>query len=218
MKSSRSTGRPRRSAGEIESKREQIIATARRLFTEEGFDSVSIRRLMDVVGFSPMMFYQFFPHKRALLRHIWADIFEDFFSQCEAAVGRRRGAAARLKAYLTAAVRYWLDHPDRYRMIYLYEDRTEVDDEALFANTPVLLERLDFPRRILVAGVESGEFRPLDLELTLQSLIVLIHGLAHSLVTIPEFPWQDAARPERTGSVAGHSIELFCASLRAPPA
>ncbi|MEQ9363902.1 MAG: TetR/AcrR family transcriptional regulator, partial [Leptospirales bacterium] len=189
MVAPRASGRPRRSRNETAEKRAEIISAARRLFAEEGFESVSIRRLMNAVGLSPMMFYQFFPHKRAVLRHIWTDIFQEFFQTCETATGRRRAAGAQLKAYLTAAIRFWLDHPDRYRMIYMYEDQAEDKADELYATTPGALARLEFPRDIIVRGIERGEFRRVDVDLTLQSLIVLIHGLAYSLVTIPEFPW-----------------------------
>lgn len=181
-------GRPRRDDEELEKKREELIACARDLYLREGYEAVSIRRITGETGMSPMSFYQFFPHKRALLRHIWEDIFDEVFGRAERAAAKQNSPLEKLQAYMESIVHYWLKHSDHYRIVYLEDEMADGEDQ-LYAESSHLLQRLAKPGEWCGEAIALGLIRQEDPVLVLQMLIIQVHGLSQSLVTIPEMGW-----------------------------
>jgi len=64
--------------------RQEIANIATRLFQEEGYAKISIRRIASEIGCSPMTLYKYYPAKIDILRTLWADIFNDLFDKLEA--------------------------------------------------------------------------------------------------------------------------------------
>lgn len=180
---------PRRTPRESAEFRERIIAVARQLFVEEGFEAVSIRKIAQRAGCPPMTFYVFFKSKRALLRHIWEDVFADLLAACGAAAAAAQGPRAQLEALMRALARYWLEHPDRYRVVFMTQDRVAAADEAYFVDSSGIRDRLQLVTEIIAEGAAAGVFRPVEPELEAQVVLVTLVGLAHALITIPEYPW-----------------------------
>lgn len=58
--------RPKQSEEEREAMRERILDAAHELFTEEGFDALSIRAIADRVGVSHMVLYTYFENRDTL--------------------------------------------------------------------------------------------------------------------------------------------------------
>ncbi|MFQ5477854.1 MAG: TetR/AcrR family transcriptional regulator [Candidatus Krumholzibacteriia bacterium] len=190
----RPAGRPRRTREHEEAFRRRLVAAARELFVEEGFESVSMRRIAARAGCAPMTIYQYFANKRAVLRHIWGDIFDEVLGRCTAAVERAAGAPEKLRAFARCFVAYWLEHPDHYRVIYLNEDAVEESLERYFVESADLVRRFSIVESLVREAMADGDFRSGDPALVTQTLICLLHGLAHSLITVPEYPWQPRER------------------------
>ena len=99
--------------------RGRIAAAARRVFMEEGYGSVSMRRLANEVGCTPMTLYNYYDSKIDILRELWGAVFKDVFVGVNQAAQKGKDASDRLDAMCAAYVRYWLDHPDHYRMVFM---------------------------------------------------------------------------------------------------
>lgn len=56
---------------------ERILRAARALFERGGSDAVSMRRVADAVGLTPMAIYRHFPNREALLKRISDDSFDE---------------------------------------------------------------------------------------------------------------------------------------------
>src|SRR5919112_404118 len=56
---------------------ERILAAARGLFEREGAQAVSMRRIADAIGLTPMAIYRHFPNREALLKRISDDSFDE---------------------------------------------------------------------------------------------------------------------------------------------
>jgi AcrR family transcriptional regulator len=165
-----SKGRKVLTTEQVEVVRTQILDAARRLFAQKGYRSVSMRALAEATGMSPMALYRYFDGKRAILIHIWGDIF------------------AELRRYVNRFVAYWLENPENYLMVY-----AEIDEptggESFFAQSDVVSAELGHIGHMLSACGVADE----DIDVTLQRLICAMHGVCHSLVTIPEMRWLPAA-------------------------
>jgi AcrR family transcriptional regulator len=201
---------PRRTPRESAEFRERIIAVARALFVEQGFEAVSIRKIAERAGCPPMTFYVAFKSKRELLRHIWEDVFADLLEAGAAAVEAAGGAEARLVALFRAMIDYWLAHPDNYRVVFMHQDKVTASDEAYYVESSGIQERLKLVDALIAEGVAEGVFAPTDPALSAQVFLVTMVGLAHALITIPEFPW-------RREALTDQAIALLVAGLKAAP-
>jgi AcrR family transcriptional regulator len=183
-----SKGRKVLTTEQVEVVRTQILDAARRLFAQKGYRSVSMRALAEATGMSPMALYRYFDGKRAILIHIWGDIFAELFGMCQATAATAATPEEALRRYVNRFVAYWLENPENYLMVY-----AEIDEptggESFFAQSDVVSAELGHIGHMLSACGVADE----DIDVTLQRLICAMHGVCHSLVTIPEMRWLPAA-------------------------
>ena len=88
----------------------RILAVARTLFEREGPAAVSMRRVADAVGITPMAIYRHFPNRDALLKRISEDSFSEIARHWDA---RKSGGdpIAQLLAIQMIYLDYALAHP-----------------------------------------------------------------------------------------------------------
>lgn len=180
-------GRRPLSEDDMEDGRAAIVKAARALFGEQGYASVSMRALAAAIDMSPTSLYRFYPNKRAILVQIWAEIFSNLFGSCRKVAADADTPFEALTGYSVSFVEYWVNNPENYMMVYGEID-TPQKGESFFADNNLVAEELSYLGELLAkAGVEDQ-----DIELTLQQLLCAMHGVCHSLVTIPELNWRDA--------------------------
>lgn len=180
-------GRPKLSKEDADNRKREIIEIAKRLFVEDGYQSVSMRKIASVAGLSPMTLYQSFENKRDLLRFIWTDIFVEVSNQCQCAMEIQSSDRAKLYAFCGAFLGYWLTYPERYRVVYLESDQLEGKGDSYFADETVingLFEQLG-------ELVEKLSDRTTDVDLKVKLLVLQLQGIAHGLITISEIEWGD---------------------------
>lgn len=172
--------------------RTRVIKVAQALFAREGFEAVSMRRIAQVAGCAPMTLYGYFHSKNEILRYVWEDFFAELFGEIAAAAGSG-SAAAQLQRSCRAYLDYWLRHPDRYRMVYLNQDSAAAGEHYYVDASPVLARYARF-RELIEAAQAEGTALEGDAQLIGETLICGLLGIAHALVTIPEYPWFAAER------------------------
>jgi AcrR family transcriptional regulator len=89
---------------------DRILRAARAVFESEGPAAVSMRRVADAVGVTPMAIYRHFPNREALLQRISDDSFNDIAHQWEALRGSD-DLIGRLVAIQFLYLDYALAHP-----------------------------------------------------------------------------------------------------------
>ncbi|MCH7345547.1 TetR/AcrR family transcriptional regulator [Pelomonas sp. CA6] len=97
----------------------QLLERARAICAEEGWEALSMRRLAQDAGLSPMTLYSYFPSKKALLEALWVEVFEALLDRLLRASDGLRSPRAVFEAHVRAYIGFWEERPDQYRMIYL---------------------------------------------------------------------------------------------------
>ena len=141
---------------------------------------------------APMTLYGYFHSKNEILRYVWEGFFAELFVRV-AAAAKKGSAADRLRRACTAYLDYWLEFPDRYRMVYLKQDEA-AEGEHYFAEASQVIEGYGQIRALIEATQAEGSGWDGDARLMGETLICGLQGIAHSLITIPEYPWAAAAR------------------------
>jgi AcrR family transcriptional regulator len=183
-------GRPPLSAAAVDEMRTRIADAARKLFRSEGYAAVSMRRLAQEVSVTPMTLYAYYDAKAAILRHLWAQIFDVVFDKVDAAATKARTPRARLRAASLAYVSYWLEHRDHYRMVFMTEGISQ-DDVGVFVKDATIGERFAVFTHALAANVSASTD---TLKEKADMLLCGLHGIAHCVITMSSYPW---TRPER---------------------
>ena len=175
--------------------RRRIGALAEGLFREEGFQSVSLRRLAAVAGCTPMTLYAYFDNKADILREIWSRMLEELFAELEGLAASQTDPRQLLLILSDHYVRYWIDHPDRYRAVFMTQGVTQ-GDVGVFVGEGRSTRRFAlFFDAIARSIADPTEAR---VKLVGETLVCGLNGIAHNHITISRYPWEDASRHVET--------------------
>ena len=103
---------------ELSAFRERAVAAATRLFAEQGYRGVTLRSLAKDLGVSPMTPYRYFENKTELFAMVRTQACRRFADAQRDAVAGLDEPAERLRMLGRAYVRFALDEPDAYRIMF----------------------------------------------------------------------------------------------------
>lgn len=183
-----STARVRARRGEGSKLRGLILDAAERLLADTGDeDAVSIRAIAGAVGVTPPSIYLHFRDKESLIFEVCERRFAEFDAAIEAAGAGVEDPAEALRRRARAYVRFGMEHPEHYRIIFMSHrstpgDGTPTPGWAAFGH---LVDRVR-------GGIDAGAFRSdLDPFTVAIGLWAAMHGLTSARISLPGFPWPD---------------------------
>lgn len=182
-------GRPKQPDIERQKKVDKIIEEAQSLFATEGYQSVSMRKIAAKAGMGTMSLYKYFPNKNAILHHIWAEFFDEIFALVKTDIEKKNSAKDKVKQICMTYLNYWVEHKDRFRIVFLNEDRASSADEFFINHANITEQMLVIAGPLiqdLLTTVDGGEMMTF-----LESLMCFVHGIALNVITISEYPWSD---------------------------
>lgn len=185
-------GRPALSKAQKETMRGEIARHAERLFQDEGYSAISMRRLAGEVGCSPMTLYKYYENKIEILRQLWAQIFKTLFDHIERTQPRDASPAQALAHIAKTYVAYWLDHPEHYRLVFMSQGVSQREVGTFVDDTQISNHFIAF----FEAMQQATRLDPQDQMLKHKTdlLICTLNGIAHSQITISAYPWTEAEK------------------------
>ncbi|AEI67979.1 TetR family transcriptional regulator [Corallococcus macrosporus] len=112
--------------------REQILRVARDIVVKEGFPALSMRKLADAVEYAPATLYLHFENREAIAKELCVRGFQDLLALLEPAA-QVEDPLERLPKLAEAYVRFGLEHPETYRLIFMEDPKLST---ALFGENP----------------------------------------------------------------------------------
>jgi len=185
--------RPRSRRGEGERLRDEILTAADELLVETASeDAVSIRAVADAVGVTPPSIYRHFPDKTSLLVAVCLRSF-DSFAEVMRDARDPDDPLESLRALALAYVRYGLEHPEHYRIMFL--DRLDLSAEQyaeeLMSESSSFGVLIETVRSLKASGILRPELVAMD-DFHLGVLLwSSVHGLTSLFVAKPNLPWAD---------------------------
>ena len=178
--------RPRARRGEGERLREEILdATSHLLLATGDHEAVNIRSVADAVGVTPPSIYLHFADKAALIKAVCGRHFGDLDRCIAEAVAGTDDPAEQLRLRGKAYVRFGLEHPEQYRILFM--SRREANDgppdEALKTATGFndLVDNV-------VRAAKAGAIEADDPLLVATGLWTVVHGITSLAISIPHYP------------------------------
>ncbi len=107
-----------RAAERRSDRRQQIIDTASQLFSERGYENVTLRAIAEKLGYAHAALYRYFPDKATLLAEICKETFADLIVELDKQQSRAQGPEAQLLAVSLGFVRFGLAHPHHFQVVF----------------------------------------------------------------------------------------------------
>lgn len=194
-----------RKARHKEELRHEILEVARKLFVEDGFKNVSMRRIAERIEYSPATIYLHFKDKSELIYELCEETFGRLVEGQEQLCQRQfEGPIEYLREGLRHYVEFGIAHKDHYRVTFMMAD--EEADPAVYQSPDCMgLRAFGNLRAAVEACVGQGLFPNQDADTAAQALWAGVHGLVSLYIVMPDFPWTDQQRV--TDTLIGGLIE-----------
>jgi AcrR family transcriptional regulator len=182
MKNQIRTGRSRKRKGEGEQSRQEILAAAKKLFVDEGYNATTIRRIAARVGISSTALYVYFRDKDAILKEICNETFAALIRNLDAVQRESSDPLKALEEALGGYIRFGLDHPNEYELTFITQPRSN-RREAESAADDLGMQAFQRFYECVNAVVESGLAYESDADRLTKQLWAGAHGLVAILLS-----------------------------------
>jgi AcrR family transcriptional regulator len=157
--------------------KQHLLETAEQLFTENGYQAVSIRDIAQASGVTNAALYYHFPSKEALFDEVLEYHADKLAQRMEQASTQASDTRSKLKAILSE---YSIQVSERRSPLFsLRRKPDKVNQEQVKKQHHFMVQRLLAPlENTLQAAIEQGELQPVAPNYSPASLLVgLFHGM-----------------------------------------
>lgn len=184
-----------RKARENAELRQDILGAATRLFADEGYENVSMRKIAALIDYSPTTIYRFFQNKQELLTTIGGATYSELSAKFER-VKAKTGSKPRLllKNLVREYIVFCAERPDMFR---LYSDLGSFETKD-----GVLYERIGETRfkvfqswfQAIRESIEKGSLRKVGELRVFLYLFDAANGYIHNRVRYNDLPRKPLAQ------------------------
>jgi AcrR family transcriptional regulator len=168
--------KPRRAADEglWESRREQILDAAAKLFAEHGYADTDTQLLADKLGVGKGTVYRYFPSKQDIFLATADRVMRKLREQVDASIAEIEDPLDRIAEAIRAYLAFFADHPDSVEL--LMQERAQFKDRkkpTYFEHREANIERWRALYRALIA---EGRIRDMPVDRITDVLGDLVYG------------------------------------------
>jgi AcrR family transcriptional regulator len=180
-------GTAQRRAREKTELRTRILDAARTIVQRDGFGALTVRKIADAIEYAPGTLYLYFENRDAIARALSSEGFSELL-QAFAPTERIADPLARLEAIGRAYVRFGMENPETYRLIFMenpqlttavFEGAGGEPGQRAYRALVDPLEELEHAGRLLPGA---------DVQALADTLWSLVHGIVSLKLTCPGFP------------------------------
>lgn len=179
----------RKPKGDGHLRRAEILEAAERIFVAEGYSGATIRKIADEVGVSSTALYMHFPDKSCILLEICQGTIRQLLERNSEIASKPMDAANRVKLMLDSYMRWGLDHPNAYELVFsnVRHISAVMVDEATTADLGAQCYEI-FSGVVREIAAE-GRLRTGTADSAAQALWASCHGVVALMVNRPNFGW-----------------------------
>lgn len=121
--------------------KEKIIDAARKLFSEKGFDGVSMEDIAQASGVRKSLIYYYFPSKEILFEEIWINVIDELEKEVFSEVNNESSISRAIKRLIKKYVEFAMNKEEISKLI-ARERLNVLESENGFHNAKSRYERL----------------------------------------------------------------------------
>jgi AcrR family transcriptional regulator len=204
---------------------QELLDAALDLFVEKGFAATRAEEVAARAGVSKGTLYLYYPSKEELLKAVIRQHLGSEIAAGAEDVARHEGSAAQLLSELI--VQWWLavvESPASGVFKLIITEVRNFPEIAEFYVREVVEPGQRLIGQVLRRGIAHGEFREVDVDATVFSLVLPMimlclhkHSLAACTITGPDAPCPPAAPPLEPENFIRHHFDLVLRGLLAQP-
>ena len=180
----------RKARGSGHERPEEILGAARALFLEHGVENVTTRQIAARVGISQTALYVYFRSKEEMLDRLVDAALRKLGAALDAVNVRCSDPIDFLRSNFREYIRFGLEHPDEYRLVFMLRDGRRKALAAPHQSNPIGDALFNALKTRIEQGVACGKLRCLKTGLgAAQSVWAAIHGLVALRLAYPDFDW-----------------------------
>lgn len=190
--------------------KEQILQAAARVFSEEGFQKATIRKIAKEVEYSPATIYLYYQNKDELLFGVHQLGFDKFLSYLENDLGKYQNPLKRLRSMGGKFVEFAYENPELYDLMFIIRSPMNVLSEAKqdWNNGH---KAYDLLRSTVQECIDAGYFHRKDQDEISFFVLSTIHGMTSLAI---RNRWQ--MYPEETlQDRMNHTLDILIRMLKA---
>jgi len=155
--------------------RRLILNTARRLFVEEGFEKINMRRIAEEIEYSPATLYLYFKDKDEILYALHTEGFEMLYQRQQTLLAIP-DPLERLRLHARIYITFALEHPEYYDLMFIMRSPTrKIEADHSWG---VGLRSYQVLKENISACIEAGLLKGARLETASFAIWSLVHGAA----------------------------------------
>jgi AcrR family transcriptional regulator len=152
-----------------------ILKEAMKLFLEEGFGNVSLRRIAEKIEYSPATIYLYFKDKDEILCALHTEGFTELFRR-QQAIPATKDPLQRLRKHGEVYIKFALENPEYYNLMFIMRSPVrKFQNEGEEWN--VGMRSYEFFKKDVEAAIKAGVFESADPGLATFALWSLAHGI-----------------------------------------
>ncbi|QBD77452.1 TetR/AcrR family transcriptional regulator [Ktedonosporobacter rubrisoli] len=174
----------RRRVQEKEATKQAILNAAASLFSEQGYEGFSLRKVAERLGCSATNIYYYFTNKDDLLFAIIDEAFVNFRERLRAAASSTDEPLEGLRAVMRAYFLFGLQNPIYYQLMFLQRS-----DFLLKYRNEEYEPRIDSFRVLkdtVQRAIDMGDLRFADATTTSNTLWAMAHGIVSMAIQLPQ--------------------------------
>jgi AcrR family transcriptional regulator len=198
-----------RRAREKDELRRSILSAATEMFVEEGYESVSMRRIAERIEYAPSTIYLYFKDKAEMVASICFETFGELDIRLEAIAAMGLPPMETLRRSLRAYIDFGLEHPSAYGFVFCTPAAVfrAIDEKTCHAIHGVAMGSFGRLVQGIRACMEGGHIAPGDPVLKAQATWLLMHGVVTGFIYDCGFPFVDR------DLLIEHSLDRIIGSL-----
>ena len=178
-----------RKAREKEQLRRRILSAARELFVTEGYENVSMRKIADMIEYSPTTIYLYYEDKADLLDSVCKDTLLNLLNTLDLLRKDKSDPVETLRKSGKAYVEFGLKYPQDYKLTFVVRPQFQ---KGLGLQEGSVGEKVfNYLCAMVSECIRQKAFRQVDVETTGQVLWSAVHGVTLLLIDFPDFPWTE---------------------------
>lgn len=157
-----------------ETRKQEIIRVASKLFKNKGYSAVTMRDVAKAMDMKAASLYNHINSKQAILQDIILDIAEEFTSGMAMVLAKDNSNVERLNALIALHVRIAVENPEG--LAALNTDWMHLEEKLDY----YLQLRNDYEnnfRNIIANGIENNQIKSIDVEVILFSMLSTLRSL-----------------------------------------
>lgn len=179
----------RKPKGDGHLRRAEILEAAERIFVAEGYDGATIRKIADEVGVSSTALYMHFPDKSCILLEICQGTIRQLLERNAEMASMPMDAANRVKLMLESYMRWGLDHPNAYELVFSNVRHISAVMQEEMTTADLAAQCYEIFSGVVREIAAQGRLRTGSADSAAQALWASCHGVVALMVNRPNFGW-----------------------------